>query len=265
MSIDDVFPLKLGTFVSDGDRNIYAFELVVWNKPGVVYAIGRELKKRNVNILHLVHSDAERDIVSIFIVGDFTEASSKPEEILRDFKENKNFIRVSPANKVLNYLYSTSLFPIIINESRVILIGPAFINGVIHNLRKNLGSEMASNILFHLGYGIGEQGFARYAAPLNLTPEDIDVLIELTGALFVSHGWARLKGYKVEDNRITVDFIDMWECYFQKMRGEAIGSYLFKGILSAIFQCLYKRNVDVRETRCITRGDDVCRFEITIL
>ncbi len=131
MSFDeDAFPLRFGTLVSDEGRDIYAFELVVKNRPGILYVIGKEFKERNVNVLHLIHSDTEKDIVKLFVVGDFSEATSRPEDLLKEFESNKDlFIKVSLAKKVLSFTFSTSLFPIMINENRVILQCPAHNGG----------------------------------------------------------------------------------------------------------------------------------------
>jgi len=262
---DASFPLKLGTMVLDGKKNIYGFELVVRNRPGILYVIGKEFKDRNINILHIMHSDTTKDVVNIYVVGDFSEAISSPEELIREFMENKDlFIKVSLAKKALDFIFSTSLFPIMINFNRVVVIGPAFIEGILHNLRKNLGHEMALSILYHLGYSIGQQGFTRYAVPLKLTPEKLDDLMALIDALFVSHGWARVKKYEVRGNEIIIDFEDNWECSFQD-KEDPFGSHFFKGVLAGIFQRLYNKQVEIKEVKCITRGDDVCRFEIKIL
>ncbi len=265
MEAGESFPLKLGTMVLDGRKNIHALELVVKNRPGILYVIGKKFKDRNINVLHLMHSDTTKDIVNIYVVGDFSEATSSPDELIMEFMEEKDlFIKVSHAKKALNFIFSTSLFPIMINFNRVVVIGPAFIEGILHNLRKNLGHEMALSILYHLGFSIGQQGFTRYAVPFKITTKKLDDLMELINALFVSHGWAKLKSYEIRENEIIMDFEDNWECSFQD-KEDAFGSHFFKGVLAGIFQRLYNKQVEIKEVKCITRGDDVCRFEIKIL
>lgn len=257
---------EIGTFVTDRNKNYYAFELLVKNEPGVIFEIGQRFADKKINIVHFVHSDTSEDISTIFVVGDFTDSMVSPQQLLDEFKgEKKHIFEIEFAHKAGNVYYSSYLFPLTLNGHRVVLFGPANMNGLIFGLRKTLGLSMANTLLYHLGHNIGVSTYEYYFKPRNYKPDDIFSVLKLLDAILISYGWGRMRRYQTVKNKLIIDIENLWECDIQKSRGDSQGSYYFKGVLTGFFENLYDEKIEIKETKCISKGDDICRFEISLL
>ncbi len=260
------FTRDVGTFVMNEKKNRFAFELLVKNQPGAIFVIGQEFAEKNVNILHFAHSDTQSDKAAVFVVGDFSSADCSPEELLEHLKNNTDFVLEAEfAKKAGPVYYSSYLFPLQVDGKRTILFGPANLNGFLYGLRKNLGDGMALSLLYHMGFGIGEYIYNYYIKTKGYTFRNIDKIMEMVNAILVSYGWGKVSNFSLGGNRIIIDVEDLWECEIQKENGDATGSNYFRGILAGFFQRVYEKNVEVKETLCIAKGDDFCQFEVHIL
>ena len=259
------FPREIGTFVNGEKDKVHAFELLVKNRPGAIFEVGREFAEKNISILHFSHSDTKRDTAVIFVVGDFSKADISPSRILRKLKKKKLVLKAVYANRIGYVYYSRSMFPLTIDNNRAIIFGPANMKGLIYGLRRNLGNEVAFSLLYHIGFGVGEEIYLHYFRSKGYTYEWIDGIIQFLYFLLLSFGWGRIVSYEVDDDLITIDIEDLWECDFQRERSEHIGSHYFRGVLAGFFQLVYSKSVDVKEVKCITKGDEFCRFEIRIV
>ena len=235
------------------------------DKPGVIFTIGKEFADKNINILLFTHSVPVEDRGVVFIVGDFSDATCSPSDLLEELRGNSFVVKADLADKAGSIYYSSRLFPLVMDVDRVIIFGPGNIEGLIYNLRKNLGDEMAFSFLYHSGFGVGEAAYKRYFMQFGYMSSDTDKIMKVFDALLLSYGWGRMVHYEVEEDVIKMDIVDLWECELNKKNREPVGSHYFRGILKGLFQSLYKRDAEVKETRCISKGDDVCRFEITFI
>lgn len=263
--INQDFPREIGTFINDEENKVHAFELLVKNKPGVIFEIGREFAEENISILYFSHSDAKRDEAIVFVVGDFSKANIPPSDILRRLKKRELVMKADYADRIGYVHYSSSMFPLTIDDNRAIIFGPANMRGFIYGLRKNLGNEMALSLLYHIGFGVGEETYLYYFKSKKHAYEDIDETIQFLYSLLLSFGWGRVVEYEVNEELITIDIKDLWECDLQKKENEKIGSHYFRGVLAGFFQMAYNKPVSVKEVKCITKGDEFCRFEIRMI
>ncbi len=259
-------PYEIGTFVTNGDKNYYSLELIVKNVPGVIFKIGQRFAERNINIVRFIHSDTEGDTTVIFIVGDFTKSKVSPEKLYEELKRDSEYIlEIAFSNKAGNVYYPAHLFPITLDNNRAILFGLANIYGLIYDLRKNIGVDTANTLLYHLGYGVGEAVYKHHFKPRKYSPDNLEEVMNLIDAIMVSYGWGILKNYQFLGDKIFLEFEDLWECEAQKNMEDTYGSHYFRGILGGFFGSLFDTKADVEEVKCIARGDDVCRFEITLI
>lgn len=257
---------EIGTFVTDRNKNYCSLEFIVNNRPGVIFRISQKFAEKNINIVQFIHSNTQEENSAIFVVGDFTDSKVSPEELLDELRRDSEYIlKVKFADKTRNIYYSSHLFPITLDGHRVVLFGPADMHGLIYGLRKDLGVVMTNSLLYHLGYGVGEAIYEYYFKPKGYSPENLDGIMNLIDAILVSYGWGKLKGYLFDENKIIVDIEDLWECEIQKKIGTPQGSSYFRGVLGGFFETIYNLKMDIKETKCISKGDDSCRFEITLL
>ena len=256
---------EVGTVISDGSKNRYAFELIVENRPGVIFKIGELFAMKNVNIIHFTHSDASYDEAAMFVVGDFSGASVSPQDLYTELKESVPGVKdVKFAGKVSNYFYSKHLFPITVDGNRVVMFGPANISGLLLGLRRNLGYA-APNILEHLGFSVGEELYRYYIKSKNLDESNITAILDLLGVLLITHGWGVVRKAVCEDEKIILEVDDLWECYFYKRFGVEDTSRYVLGIINGLFTSIFKKKVVVKESECINKGGSICKFEIHLL
>lgn len=256
---------EVGTVISDGSKNRYAFELIVENRPGIIFKIGELFANKNINIIHFTHSDANYNEAAIFVVGDFTNAKVSPRDLYAELEKNVPGVReIKHAGKVGSYFFSKHLFPITVDGNRVVMFGPANISGLLMGLRRNMGYA-APNILEHLGFSVGEELFRYYIESKNIPREDIESILNLIGVLLITHGWGVLKKSEVKERSVTLEIDDLWECYFYRKFGIDDSSRYVLGIINGLFTTIYRRKVVVKEVTCINKGGNTCRFEIHVL
>ena len=260
-----LYSREIGTIIGDGRKDVYAFELVVRNRPGVTFRLGQMFAENNVNILNFTHSDTREDEVLIYIVGDFSKATGKPEEILEIIQREEDIIIEARYAPSVSYsYYSRHLFPLTIGGNRVIMFGPANIYGLIKGLKDNLG-EMAYGILKNVGYAVGEEYYNYYVKAKGLTKDDIEEILNFLSAQLLSYGWARMENIKISRDRIEFDLYDYWECVVNKVGGERKTSSYMLGALYGLFEKLYGKRVVIKEVKCQALGDEYCRFRIDII
>ncbi len=255
---------EIGTFISDGSKNRYAFELIVENKPGIIFKIGELFSNKNVNIIHFTHSDANFNEAAIFVVGDFTGADISPEDIYEKLREEVPGVKeVKYAGKVGNYFFSKHLYPITVDGKRVVMFGPANITGLLLGLRRNLGYA-APNILEHIGFSVGEELYKYYLKSRDLTVTDLPHILELLRVLLITYGWGVVKKAVHTDGNIVFEVDDLWECHFYKKLGVNDSSRYVLGIFKGLFSSVFRKKVVVKETQCINMNGSTCRFEIYV-
>jgi len=88
-------------------------------------------------------------------------------------------------------------------------------------------------------------------------------LLKLCKLTIESHGWAKITKYSVNENKIIIEFSRLWECEIQLGKA-AYGSHLLRGIITALTERLLGTKVSVYEDKCITKGDNLCRFLIIL-
>jgi predicted hydrocarbon binding protein len=267
---DRRYPFYYGAMheLRDGE---YGFKLIVRNVPGVVESLSRYFANHKVNIVNLIHSNAygEADEASIFVIGDFRDASIGPDELsdlLRDMGDP--IISVESADKALGYIYTRDIFPIKLYSGRAILFGPTSQSAIINGVKESLGGSLTKTLLFQLGYRIGIRMYEYFFKPVmesrEAKPLDLTDIIELLKAFYITRGWGIIVHYEVQGDKISIDFENLWECDVQKEERDPIKSNLIRGELASIFELTLKKKVRVTESRCILLGDDICRLEVDI-
>jgi len=257
-----VFLLKEG-------RDLVGYEILLANIPGALKTVSSIPEKYRLNIEYIETCSKAKDIYRLFIAIDFTDADEgvTPETILNEYKKAKLYvIDVNIAPSIHNIIFPSRLCVKNIGGMRAILLGLGNMKGLISGIKRNMGPEMGSSFLYHLGYGVGRELYKIYAEPYNI--KDIEEGITLLTALARGGGWLDVADKQITDNKIIIKMEQVWECEIpvneHSEKSKTASNYI-RGILAGFFETLLQKRVVVKETSCINRGDRYCEFEITIL
>ncbi len=248
-------------FIYKEKESLVGFDIVLVNKPGALVSVASTAKDRGLDIYYIEIESLTREEYDLFVIYDFSGSRCSPEEFIKDLEEKVGYIKKVVISPDFKNIISPSMFkPMKIGGARSIILSEASIRGLITMIKENLGVDAGNTLLYHIGYGIGQEAFETYIKPLDIhTVEDLEKILV---ALFRGSRWGDIIEYGVEDNKIILKIVDLWECEVQKGLVDKPASHFVRGIAGGIFKSILNRNVDVKETRCIALGDPYCQFEI---
>ncbi len=252
-------------FIIKGERDLVGFEVDLFNKPGALKYVTSIPEKYGLSIAYIEECEVSHGHGTFFIVIDFSNRDVEPETILREFKNNDGYVidaRIAPTYKDL-VIFPSKFVPKDLGGVRAILLGLATMKGIIHDIKEQMGEEAGEAFLYYLGLGIGKEAYRMYSELVGI--DDLRDGILFTDVSTRGGGWAALKEWSMEDNKIILSIERLWECEIQRGKATKPSGVLFRGILVGFFQSLLKKRVRVIETKCIALGDPTCIFEIDIL
>jgi len=257
-----VFLLKEG-------RDLVGYEILLANIPGALKTVSSIPEKYRLNIEYIETCSKSKEIYRLFIAIDFTDADEgvTPEVILNEYKKAKLYvIDVNIAPSIHNIVFPSRLCVKNVGGMRAILLGLGNMKGLISGIKRNMGAEMGSSFLYHLGYGVGRELYKIYAEPYDI--RDIDEGITLLTALARGGGWSDTVDKQISENKVIIKMEQLWECEIpvnEHGKKDKPASNYVRGILAGFFETLLQKRVVVKETRCISLGHRYCEFEINIL
>ncbi len=245
-------------------RNLIGFDVVLANRPGTLKFVSSLTEKHDLNIVYFEDCGISRETGRFFMAVDFTDKEFSPEDLIKELRENKDYVLNADISPSLSDIIFPSKFCVKdLGGMRALLIGQGNMKGIILGIKGNLGEEGGNAFLYHLGYGVGEEVYKVYAEPREI--KDYAKGILLLEALTRGAGWADIIGYEGADDKIIIKLERLWECEIQKGIVDKPASNYMRGILAGFFKALLGKEVVVKETKCIAVGDPYCQFEINII
>lgn len=179
--------------------------------------------------------------------------TSEKTAILNRLSAIEGVKEIIPAKVFGNICYSTSPFPIEVLGNRWILIGPAYFNTMVFELKKIVGKQLDSFVLRELGRYVGRSIFDYYN--LNLSQIDtVDKAVGFLSLLFELSGWGIIEGHELFDGGLRLSIKDQWEVVALQERHSQEKPRFTIGILEGYFSELMKRDIKV-EMMSVTRRE----------
>ena len=245
-------------------RKLVGFEIVLPNIPGTLRYMCSIPEKYGLNIVYIEECGISKESGNFFIAVDFTDKDVDPETLLAEYRRAKEYIISADISSSLNdIIFPKKFCSKDIGSVRAILMAVGGMRGVVMGIREHLGVEGGNALLYHLGYGDGEESYKVYAKSKGI--KDLDEAILLFEALTKGTGWADFIGYEIADDKIIIKLEKLWECEIQKGVVDKLASNYMRGVLAGYFKTLLGKEVVVKETKCIAVGDPYCQFEINII
>ena len=245
-------------------RQLIGFDIVLANMPGTLRFVSSLTEKHGLNIVYFEDCGISGETGRFFMAVDFTDKEVFPEDLLRELRKNKDYVVDADISPSLNdIIYPSKFCAKDLGGMRAILIALGNMRGTIQGIKKTLGDESGETVLYHLGYGVGEELYKVYAEPRGI--KDFTKGILLLEALTRGAGWADIIGHEGAGDKIIIKFERLWECEIQKGIVDKPASNYMRGILTGFFKALLGKDLVIKETKCIALGDPYCQFEINII
>ncbi|MBO3799992.1 MAG: hypothetical protein FGF52_02905 [Candidatus Brockarchaeota archaeon] len=216
----------------------------------------------NKNIVELsgfLNLDMEKDEIVKGVLIDVSKLDGDLAGVIEDIKRIEGVLEVKFSDNVLNGLIIDELFfPLMVGGERSFTLRVESFGAILKRLYEKFGTG-AAVILYEMGLGMGESKFKSVVSNYRV---DKQTAVKIILAERSAKGWCISRLDEFNSKGAVVLAKDLFECMPFRDRQERPVSQLFRGYLAGIFQQLYGKNVNVTETECIAKGDNVCKFVI---
>ncbi len=258
-------PLDLGFVLRFPNRKIYGFSILTENIIGVIGDIGKVCAENNANIVNLKTNieTIEGGIAHIFLAVDITGINIEPSDLKSKLLSVRGVKEVEIISPILpGMLIDTTHYPLrMYGDKRSVIASELLLWGIFVGLRRQLGEPVAGVTLWNMGYSAGEKLWELY---YNVRGAAVRDVVELLRHISISTGWAsdfEIVNYDPVNNNAIIRIKDSIECSIVGKTGKPESHYI-RGILAGFFTKHFKVECQAFETKCISKGDEYCEYEI---
>lgn len=261
------FPLDLLRSVNISERKLSGFSIIAKNVPGILANVGKTCADRMINIVSVITS-AEQIVggdAHVFLIVDLTESNVSPETLKEELSKINNIISVEIIEPYASFIIDNTHFPLTLygGKSKAIIIGESVIKGLLFGLTQQLGEPISQIALWNMGYGSGKEiwdfiyGWRKAA---------VRELVELMLKIFIALGWFskyEVIEYSPVNKYAKIRIWDNWECQARGVSGRT-ESHFIRGVFAGFFTKHFDIDCQAFETKCISKGDEFCEFDIKV-
>ena len=248
-------------FHYDPKKKVYLVSLHLENEPGAFGNLANKLAVRGMNILEGFFggmSYEPKATVSFFVE---TANPRMDEDWLKEFIESSEFasdVEVRPG--IDGFVADSVNFPLTWNTGdRALLIQTV-------SLRKMLEAVLAADreeggqAIYNQGFNLGQATYERLFSTHR--PKNRAGLAEML-KIYSATGWGRLElpGLDTEHKRAKLKLEEGFEC--TDVHSGKPASNFIRGHLAGVLSTYFGSEVKAVETRCISKGDPHCEFEVS--
>jgi len=256
-------PLDVGRIVYLANRKIYGYAFKTMLDPKTTLKVAEITAKANAPMIFIQYSKPKltEKTAKGLVYLDFTEATSTPENILKEFKKSVAVEHVQLLKPTKSgVLTDTYFFPLILGDERIVIFRKSLYEGFIIGIKKQFGTA-GEALLYYTGFDFGQRAY-KYYKNLAIT-QDLNELGEIARALGATTGWMQIEPVNVNTKTKTaqIRLHNNFECELGKGNKKPYSHFL-RGLIAGFFAGLFKQGVLVKEKKCIAKGDPYCEFEI---
>ncbi len=140
---------------------------------------------------------------------------------------------------------------------RYMLIRPETIMQLQKNVERELGED-ASRVIARGGFEGGSLSTKAYKEKFGLSNEEIvDYMCDMGSSI----GWGRFRLIELSKKHLIVEVANspFAEVYGSSQNGVC---HMIRGVLAGLGRTVLESDVESIEEKCVSKGDDVCRFVI---
>jgi len=248
-------------FHYDPKQKVYLVSLHLENEPGALGNLANMFAVRGMNILEGFFggmSSEPKATVSFFVE---TTNQRMDESWLKDFVESSVYasdVEVKPG--VDGFIADSVNFPLTWNTGdRAVLMQMASLRSMLDAVMATDRDEGARTI-YDQGFSYAQATYERLFSTYR--PKTRAGLAEML-KIFSATGWGRLElsGLDPEHKRAKLKIEEGFECTGRNT-GKTESNFI-RGHLAGVLSTYFGSEVKAVETRCISKGDSHCEFEIS--
>ncbi|MGP8057556.1 MAG: V4R domain-containing protein [Nitrososphaerales archaeon] len=245
----------------DPKKKVYLVSLHLENEPGALGNLANLLAVRGMNILEGYFggmSYEPKATVSFFVE---TTNPRMDEGWIKDFVQSSTYasdVEVRPG--VDGFVSDSVNFPVTWNNGdRALLIQAASLRTMLGAIIWADGVE-GERAIYDQGFNLGRATYERLFSIYR--PKSRAGLAEML-KIYSATGWGRLElpGLDPEHKRAKLKLEEGFECTGMKT-GKPVSNFI-RGHLAGVLSTYFGSDVKAVETRCISKGDAYCEFEIS--
>jgi len=259
----DVYPKRVFTFVeSRPGEDIYEIRVMLRDVPGALAKTANVIAEAGINIkTSIVFAslpNEKQGFWTAFIdvsnskigIDELTEKLNALDVVL-----NAQIVKPKPA------AYDIMHFPIQHGEERAVVMPISLLKNLFEEIEKILTPSGFAAVFYNAGKRSGENFAKYYREKFNpKTKEELAELLFLcTGAI----GWGRVETYSLDLNRISgkVRLVGNIEGAMRNKGAEPVCHWT-RGFLTGYLSIATGREIEVKEIKCIGKGDEYCEFQL---
>jgi len=257
-------PLNMGRMiVFDENRKLYGVAIECKVRKSVLKKLSEIAQKTGIIIRFIQVSMVEVDepLVRAVAFLDMSDSNITPEEVLelvrkQDFIREAWLIRPNRTGIICDNYF----FPLTVGEERAVIFRKTVYEALFKGLREKFGSA-GEAMLYYQGYNVGYELCANHMSMDHA--EKPEFLIEMSKTISRTLGWAIIDDEKIDlkKRRAKIRVYQNFECEIGKGSGKP-HSQFYRGIIAGWFHKFFEKPVDVKETKCVAKGDTYCEFLI---
>ncbi len=228
------------------ERRIAILSVAVEKVPDYFVEPVRLLAEHGVGLLScIIQAHPNQPIVHATLFLDLTESDLKAFELKEKFDK-------------IPYVRRVMLMEAPLNWDEALLI--AFPLGELHSLFgmfKEIGAG-GEALAYHMGVKAGEAIYNRMATYYKNNREILEHFLIYNESL--GRGSFKIEEYREGESCII--HVNDFLLEHLGMPETRIGNFMFRGTLAGLFSKMWNRRVNVEETKCITKGEPCCEFQI---
>ncbi len=250
--------LVLGVY-SPGSK-LAEFLVRLKNVPGALASVSKILSDLNVNVLsgHHFASPREEEGLWIFFV-DLTSRGFSVEEIASRLGKSEVVIDVKFSQELIDgIILDKFLFPLIVLEERSIILTVESFAKMSKRLYEAFGSA-ASVLLYEMGLSAGLSKIESIEEKYRV---DGFTALKIVLAERIPKGWGipRIDELDQESFQAVITVEELFECLSTRNMERKATSHFFRGYLTGLFTKAFNKQFQIKETECISKGDQYCKF-----
>jgi len=256
-------PLNLGRImIFDKNRKIYGIALECNVEKGVLSKLSEIADKIGAitRFIQVSMAGASEPSVKAIALLDLSDSNTAPEEALELVRKNE-FIKEARLIKPManRFIFDDYFFPLVFGDERAVIFRKNVYEALFTGLREKFGSA-GEAMLYYQGFNVG---YALYGNHMSIACKKTECLIELAKAFCRTLGWAIIDYEKIDmkKGRAKIQVYQNFECEVGK-GSEKPYSQFFRGVIAGWFQRFFGKPVEIKETKCIAKGDAYCEFLI---
>jgi len=256
-------PLNLGRImIFDKNRKIYGIVLECNVGKGVLSKLS-EISHKIVAITRFIQvsmTEASEPSVKAIAFLDLSDSNTAPEEALELVRKNEFIKEVRLIKPMANrFIFDDYFFPLVFGDERAVIFRKNVYEALFTGLREKFGSA-GEAMLYYQGFNVG---YALCDNHMSIACKETECLIELAKAFCRTLGWAIIDHEKIDmkKGRAKIQVYQNFECEVGK-GSEKPYSQFFRGVIAGWFQRFFGKPVEIKETKCIAKGDACCKFLI---